>query len=630
MITARYPEVARALRALPVSPLRARRRDRRARRGRAGRASSGCSRACTSRAPRDIERRPRRGAGRSACSSTASLSTVAICGGCRSSSARQCLALLVPAARRGPLRRSRRGRRRGLLRGGCRAAGLEGIVAKRATSAYTGGAHARLAQDQVPAAPGVRHRRLHRSPGLARPLRRAAPRRLRGGDRARLRVQGGHRLRRAPRSPAIAERLAPARPRRPRRSTAGTPDRPRAPLGRAATRLRGALHRVDGRRRHPPPDLPRAPRRQDGPRSAGARRPVGAAARPRPRRKSPAKRDSGPARAAETRRDGDDHQSEEGVLAERGLHQGRSRRVLRDAWRRTLLPYLRDRPLVLTRYPDGITGKSFFQKDAPEFAPEWIRTERIYSHDTERDIDYFVVDDVETLRYVANLGTIPLHFWGSRVPHLERPDWLVLDLDPKGAPVHRRGGGRPRPPAHPRRARAAELREDLGRHRPAHPGAARRPLHLRARRRTFARLLATLGVEAAPEIATIARPLRARGGKVYIDFGQNGHGHTIVAPYSVRPLPGAPVSCPLRWDEVTPQARSRALHDHHRARPLRRDGGSADPVLAAASTCRPGHRPRGRRSRALRSGAEARLAVEQLAGSFRASGGPVAPSSCLK
>ncbi len=71
--------------------------------------------------------------------------------------------------------------------------------------------------------------------------------------------------------------------------------------------------------------------------------------------------------------------------------------------------------------------------------------------------------------------------------------------------------------------------------------------------RTFARLLATLGVEAAGGIATIARPIRARGGKVYIDFGQNGHGRTIVAPYSVRPLPGAPVSCPLRWDEVTPK-----------------------------------------------------------------------------
>src|SRR5205823_13937334 len=70
--------------------------------------------------------------------------------------------------------------------------------------------------------------------------------------------------------------------------------------------------------------------------------------------------------------------------------------------------------------------------------------------------------------------------------------------------------------------------------------------------RTFARLLALLAVEAVSEIATIARPIQSRAGKVYVDFGQNGHGRTIVAPYSVRPLPGAPVSCPLEWGEVTP------------------------------------------------------------------------------
>jgi bifunctional non-homologous end joining protein LigD len=217
-----------------------------------------------------------------------------------------------------------------------------------------------------------------------------------------------------------------------------------------------------------------------------------------------------------------------------------------------LLPYLRDRPLVLTRYPDGITGKSFFQKDAPEFAPAWIRTERIYSHDTERDIDYFIVDDVESLRYVANLGTIPLHFWGARVPHLDRPDWLVLDLDPKGAPFTdvvavartlRRILERLELPSHVKTSGATGLHILV-------PLGAR---YTHEEARTFARLLATLGVEAAGGIATIARPIRARGGKVYIDFGQNGHGRTIVAPYSVRPLPGAPVSCPLRWDEVTPK-----------------------------------------------------------------------------
>ncbi len=217
-----------------------------------------------------------------------------------------------------------------------------------------------------------------------------------------------------------------------------------------------------------------------------------------------------------------------------------------------LLPYLRDRPLVLTRYPDGITGKSFFQKDAPEFVPPWIRTERIYSKDAEREIDYFVVNDLETLRYVANLGTIPLHLWGSRLGSLDRPDWLVLDLDPKGAPFT----------DVVKMARALHrILEELDLPSYVKTSGAT-GLHILVpigarygyeEARGFARLLALLGVEAEPEISTVARPLRARGGKVYIDFGQNGHGRTIVAPFSLRPLPGAPASCPLRWSEVTPR-----------------------------------------------------------------------------
>src|SRR4029450_5886963 len=79
-----------------------------------------------------------------------------------------------------------------------------------------------------------------------------------------------------------------------------------------------------------------------------------------------------------------------------------------------LLPYLKDRPLVLTRYPDGIAGKSFFQKDAPEFVPSWIRREKIYSKDTDREIDYFVCDGEASLLYLINMGTIPLHIWASR------------------------------------------------------------------------------------------------------------------------------------------------------------------------------------------------------------------------
>jgi bifunctional non-homologous end joining protein LigD len=218
----------------------------------------------------------------------------------------------------------------------------------------------------------------------------------------------------------------------------------------------------------------------------------------------------------------------------------------------TMLPHLRDRPIVLTRYPDGITGKSFFQKDAPEFAPEWVRTERIYSKDTDREIDYFVVDDAEMLQYVANMGTIPIHVWSARIGALERPDWLVLDLDPKGAPftdvvrvaqmVHR-VLDELEVPSYVKTSGATGLHVLV-------PLGAQ---YTHEQSRTLARLLAVMVVELVPAIATVARPLGARGGKVYVDFGQNGHGRTIAGPFSVRPLPEAPVSCPLDWREVTPR-----------------------------------------------------------------------------
>ena len=98
-----------------------------------------------------------------------------------------------------------------------------------------------------------------------------------------------------------------------------------------------------------------------------------------------------------------------------------------------MLPYLKDRPLVLTRFPDGIAGKSFFQKDAPSWAPDWLRTEALWSEHGGREIHYFVCDSVEALLYVANMGAIPLHVWSSRVADLARPDWCILDIDPKGA-----------------------------------------------------------------------------------------------------------------------------------------------------------------------------------------------------
>ncbi len=216
-----------------------------------------------------------------------------------------------------------------------------------------------------------------------------------------------------------------------------------------------------------------------------------------------------------------------------------------------LLPYLKDRPVVLTRYPDGIAGKSFFQKDAPGFTPDWVRTERTWSEDAKREIHYFVCDDLDSLLYVANLGTIPLHLWGSRVASLPEPDWCILDLDPKEAPFEH-------VIAVARAIRA--LCEEIGIESFVKTSGSTGlhvllPLHAQCtyeQARSLGQVLARIVARELPEIATVTRSPAARGGRVYIDYVQNGHGRLLVAPFSVRPLPGAPVSTPLRWSEVKP------------------------------------------------------------------------------
>jgi bifunctional non-homologous end joining protein LigD len=220
--------------------------------------------------------------------------------------------------------------------------------------------------------------------------------------------------------------------------------------------------------------------------------------------------------------------------------------------------YLKNRPLVMTRFPDGIDGKSFYQKDAPEFAPEWIRTVPIWSDDSQRDVRYFVCDSVEALLYVANLGSIPMHIWNSRVGSLEQPDWCVIDLDPKEAPFS----------DVVRTAIAMrELCDTIG--LPSYvKTTGKTGLHILlplgrqityAQCRTLGELLARVVLRELNDIATITRHVTKRGDKVYLDYLQNRHGQLIVSPFSVRPLPGASVSMPLTWEEVNQSLDPRAF-----------------------------------------------------------------------
>ena len=209
-----------------------------------------------------------------------------------------------------------------------------------------------------------------------------------------------------------------------------------------------------------------------------------------------------------------------------------------------LAPYLRDRPVVLTRYPDGIDGKSFYQKNAPDFTPDWALREQI------EGTDYFICNDLRTLLYVINSGAIPLHVWSARTGSLDRPDWLILDLDPKQAPF----------------AHVVEIARHI--HRLLAQLEARHfiktsgqdglhvmlPLGRTLDHRdatALAEVLARVVASELPEIATVTRPVAARGDKVYVDFLQNGRGKLIAGPFSVRPRPGAPASMPLTWPQVS-------------------------------------------------------------------------------
>ncbi|HYG62583.1 MAG TPA: DNA ligase D [Thermoanaerobaculia bacterium] len=244
-----------------------------------------------------------------------------------------------------------------------------------------------------------------------------------------------------------------------------------------------------------------------------------------------------------------------------------------------MLPYLEDRPLVLDRYPDGIAGKSFFQKSAPEGARQLgdrLRTLPIRPEGSGRAIDYFLCDDEASLLFLVNLGAIPFHVWASRALSLDRPDWCILDLDPKGAPF-----------ANVVRI-ALAIRElcaaiELPSFIKTSGGSGLHVLLPMGRQldhgqvRQLAELLAGVIAGRLPEIATTARAISKRRGRVYVDALQNGRGKLLVAPLSVRPLPGATVSTPLRWEEVGPDLDVRRFTI--RSVPERLRGQEEDPLL---------------------------------------------------
>jgi DNA ligase D-like protein (predicted polymerase) len=214
----------------------------------------------------------------------------------------------------------------------------------------------------------------------------------------------------------------------------------------------------------------------------------------------------------------------------------------------TLVPYLRGRPCHMLRYPDGIEGKSFYQKNVTGRIPDWVPTQPVKVEGGE-EVRYVVCEDRDTLLFLVNLGSIDLHPWLSRCDAPDVPDLAVIDLDPttgdfgKVVRIAQTVG---------KILRGAGLRPCV-----KTSGATGLHIHLPLVRRysydqtrMFCELVARLTVREHKDIATVERTPARRGDKVYVDFLQNRREQTLVPPYVVRPVPGATVSAPLHWDEV--------------------------------------------------------------------------------
>ncbi|MDV6167127.1 DNA ligase D [Flavobacterium sp. DG1-102-2] len=214
-----------------------------------------------------------------------------------------------------------------------------------------------------------------------------------------------------------------------------------------------------------------------------------------------------------------------------------------------ILPYLKDRPLSLNRFPGGITGKSFYQKDVKGKAPDWAKTFPYTTSDGE-DKEFLVGDDEATLLWMASLGCIEMNPWFSRIQQPENPDYCVIDLDP----AEKTTFGQVIQAACEVKSVLDELRitgyvktsGSTGIHIYIPLGAK----YNYDQSQMFARLLVGIVHKRLPKFTSLERQIKNRKGKMYLDYLQNRPGATIACPYSLRPKPGATVSMPLHWEEV--------------------------------------------------------------------------------
>jgi bifunctional non-homologous end joining protein LigD len=212
-----------------------------------------------------------------------------------------------------------------------------------------------------------------------------------------------------------------------------------------------------------------------------------------------------------------------------------------------LLPHLKDRPILLHRFPNGIEEEGFYQKRVDRNFPEWVSSVKV-EHEG-KTIEYLLIPDLDSLLFAINLGSIDLHPFTSHIKHLDHPDYLVIDLDPENIAFDKVVEA----------ARGVHEVLESAKIPSFCKTSGGRGLHLYIPLgakysfddvKSFALLIAELAHEQLPPFTSLERSPSKRKGKVYIDYLQNNFGQAMVAPYCVRPRPGALVSTPLDWSEV--------------------------------------------------------------------------------
>ena len=230
-----------------------------------------------------------------------------------------------------------------------------------------------------------------------------------------------------------------------------------------------------------------------------------------------------------------------------------------------ILPYLKDRPESLNRQPNGIAAPGFYQKDMTGYIPRWLKTERIFSESSKKSIDYVVCQDQRSLLYIVNLGCIEIHPWFSRIGHLDKPDFLVIDLDPDGNRF-----------AHVIEVAQSihHLLEEIGVPNYCktsgatgiHIGVPTQARYDFETVRAFAEQVCRVIAKKFPATTSMDRNPNRRRGRIYLDYMQNRRGQTLAAPFCVRPHPGAPVSMPLKWSELVDPLKPEDYHLKNAAR----------------------------------------------------------------